>query len=211
MRPKRLKRVPTKRHQLQLTRAESNEKSARAAGNEDAANQSDAAASDWRAFDVSKAILALRSDEPAVRRKALQRLHIRWWHVPAAHMERTLRAAGAPPRALAEIPAVVQGCMVCRDWHKPGPRNVATFRLVLEFNEEVQFDLLFIESRMEPERGTFPVAHLIDSCLRFSQGGITRKDEISLCTCIGRVWIAILGPMITLVLDEDRHEGSGHH
>ena len=39
---------------------------------------------DWRNFDVSKALSALRSPEPQVRRKALQRLHLRWWHAGAS-------------------------------------------------------------------------------------------------------------------------------
>ena len=53
-----------------------------------------------------------------------------------------LSAARAPTKALKEIPNVVQSCMVCRDWKKPLSNNVAAFRLTLEFNEEVQFDII---------------------------------------------------------------------
>ena len=176
----------------------------RSARHAEASNQSDnAAAEDWRAFDLKKAFSALRSPDAATRRKALQRLHIRWWHVPSEPFKRTLEAAGAPAEAIAEIPSVVQGCVVCRDWRKPGPRNVTTFRLVMEFNEEVQFDLLFYHSLLEPERGNIPIAHLIDACVRFSRTGVTRKDEISLTTTIAALWISLFGPMGVLVLDEE--------
>ena len=170
----------------------------------DASHQSDhSAVEDWRTLDVQKALETLKSDDAGVRRKALQRLHIRWWHVPSEAFQRTLRVAAAPARAVAEVPSVVQACSICRDWRRPGPRDVATFRLVLEFNEEVQFDLMFYTSLLEPARGSIPVAHLIDSCIRFSQTGTTRRDEIALCTIIARTWIAIFGPMTTLTLDEE--------
>jgi hypothetical protein len=157
----------------------------RAATTADSTNQSDnAAVEDWRTMDVNKALSALRSPEASVRRKAIQRLHVRWWHAPSESLKRLLEAAGAPANALADIRAVVQSCAICRDWKRPGPRNIATFRMVQEFNEEVQFDLMFYHSKMEPARNLICVAHLIDVCLRYSQTGVTSKDEVSLCTCI---------------------------
>ena len=85
----------------------------RAARQVEVGNQSDhTAVEDWRAFDVSRALAALRSSDPATRRKALQRLHIRLWHAPTEQFRRTLEAAGAPPQALAEVPSVVQGCLI---------------------------------------------------------------------------------------------------
>ena len=95
------------------------------------------------------------------------RIHIRWWHAPTEALCRTLKAAGAPAMALADVPAVVQRCVVCRDWAKPGPRNIATFRIILEFNEEAQFDLLFYTSILEPDRGQRTICHLVDACLRW--------------------------------------------
>ena len=68
---------------------------------------------DWRTFDVSKALTALKSPDPAVRRKALQRPHLRWWHAGISAMKRTLAPAGAPTQALADVDAVAQACAIC--------------------------------------------------------------------------------------------------
>ena len=103
---------------------------------------------DWRTFDLKKAMRALASNDESVRKKALQRLHIRWWHVQTEAFQRILRAAGAPSRAVADVPAVVQACSICRDWKRPGPKSVTSHRLTDHFNEEVQFDLLFYLSLM---------------------------------------------------------------
>ena len=133
----------------------------------------------------------------------MQRLHVRWWHASTEALTRTLRAAGAPAQALGEIAGVVQACMICRDWKTPGPKNITTFRLVLEFNEEVQFDLLFYHSLLEPTRGLIGIAHLIDVCVRFSLAAVSSKEEAALTATIGRIWISIFGPMTTLTLDEE--------
>ena len=92
---------------------------------------------------MTKAVSALRSPDQATRKKALQRLHIRWWHASTEQLTRTLTAAGVLAEGVADIPAVVQCCLICRDWRSPGPRNMATFRLTMEFNEEVKFDLMY--------------------------------------------------------------------
>eukprot|EP00973_Karenia_brevis_P047493 6594134-Karenia_brevis.AAC.1 len=67
-------------------------------------------------------------------------------------MSQILRASGVPNKAIEHVPDIVNGCMVCRDWHRPGLQNVATFRLSLAFNEDVQFDLMFYRSVLQPER-----------------------------------------------------------
>ena len=158
---------------------------------------------DWRACDMGKLLAALRSSDAATRRKALQRLHIRWWHAPTESMKNTLEVGGAPPAAIADIPSVVQACQICRDWRRPNPRNILSFRLVRQCNEEVQFDLMFHVCRLEPDRGMLPILHLIDVCLRFSQGATSRKDELALTTTISRIWISIFAAMQTLTMDEE--------
>ena len=163
----------------------------------------DAAGEDWRAFDVSKAMSALRSPDPETRRKAIQRLHIRWWHAGVEPLSRTFRVAGAPAQAIADVPAIVQACNICRDWKRPPPGNIATYRITMEFNAEVQFDLIFYNSLLEPQRGLIPIAHLIDTCIRFSAGAVTTKEEVDLVTTIAKVWISIFGPMTVLCLDEE--------
>ena len=159
---------------------------------------------DFRSFDISKAMQSLNSDNAAVRRKALQRLHIRWWHIPTEAFTRILKAAGAPAASIADIPGVVQACNICRDWKKPGPKAVHSFRIVHEFNEEVQFGLLFYHSQLEPKRGMLTVVHLCDCCTRFSRSGIVQsKDERTLCQVIAELWCSIFGPMTTLTLDQE--------
>ena len=171
----------------------------------DAAGQSDSSAvEDWRALDVRKCMAALASKDPAVRKKAIQRLHVRWWHAPTEHLIQTLKVSGAPPYALADVPAVVQGCLVCRDWHKPGPGAKVSYRLILEFNEEVQFDLMFYRSLIQTERGQLTIVHLVDACVKFSGTRVVKsKEEIELTKAISETWVWMFGPMSVLVLDEE--------
>eukprot|EP00971_Amphidinium_carterae_P305325 6067352-Amphidinium_carterae.1 len=75
---------------------------------------------------------------------ALQRLHVRWFHAPIAHMTKLLTAAGVQgPAIIKELPQVVSACHICRKWARPGPRTMTHIRLVDSFNTEVQVDLLF--------------------------------------------------------------------
>ena len=94
---------------------------------------------------------------------------------------------------------------MCRDWHKPGPHSIATFRLVTRFNEEVQFDLLFYHSLLAPDpTASIPIAHLVDVCVRWGSTGLPgSKEEEALVQTISQIWINIFGPMETLVLDEE--------
>ena len=61
----------------------------------DSSDQVGNAGEDWRLFDVPKAMSSLHSEDEAVRRKALMRLHVRWFHATAQQLSTTLRAAGA--------------------------------------------------------------------------------------------------------------------
>jgi hypothetical protein len=143
----------------------------RLAKHSDSSNQAGGgAAEDWRHFDVSKALEALRSEDASIRRRSLMRLHVRWWHATTEELKRTLHAAGAPPKAIADIPAVVRGGVICRDRRKPPAKSIATFRIVWQFNEEVQMDLIFYHSMIEPGLGSIPVLHMIDACVRWSAG-----------------------------------------
>ena len=158
------------------------------------------AAEDLRTFDVTRSMTALRSDHPEVRKRTLQRLHVRWYHATIDQMTAILRAAGVPPRALADIPGVVHSCGICRQWHKPSPKNITAFRMVDRFNEEVQFDLMFYH-----EGGVLVnIIHLIDVCIRWSATRIVEtKEEAELTKAISDMWITIFGPMETLTQDEE--------
>lgn len=71
----------------------------------DKENQADqTAAEDWRTLDVTKVIRGLRNPDIAFVRKELMRLHIRWWRGSTEQLTQTLRAAGAPAKAIKETP-----------------------------------------------------------------------------------------------------------
>ena len=73
----------------------------------------------------------------------------------------------------------------------------------MEFNEEVQMDLLFYTSLLESNKGQRIVLHLIDSCARSSATGVLKsEEETELCTAIARIWF-ILGVMQTLTMDNE--------
>jgi hypothetical protein len=164
----------------------------------------DGAKEDWKHFDISKAMTALRHPDKQIRTRVLQRLHVRWYHAQIAQMTQTLRAAGVPAQAIGEVKDVVNACVVCRDWHRPGTHNVATFKISLAFNEEVEFDLMFYQSLVEPRRGRLVIVHLVDCCIRWDVATvIANKEEDTILAAITMFWIAIFGPMGTLTLDEE--------
>ena len=59
-----------------------------------------------------------------------------------------LIAAGAPEQASDLIQVVCDTCPACRAWHRPGKRPIATSRVVTDFNQDVQVDLLFCKSHV---------------------------------------------------------------
>ena len=80
---------------------------------------------------------------------------------------------------------------------------MATFRLTVEFNEEVQFVLMTYMSILKPELGLIPIAHLICTCIRWSATARTTEEENNRTSTVGRIWIQIDGPMQTLTLYAD--------
>ena len=147
----------------------------------------------------------LRSYDESVIRKALQRLHVKWYHCETARLQSFFRAAGVPAKACNFVPQVVQACQVCRPWKGPGQANKLTYSLALSFNEEVQFDLLFYHSRLEPGFGGangVPIAHLIDCCIRWPACVASPSKTIwDLLNCISNGWVSVFGNMQTLTLD----------
>ena len=81
---------------------------------QDRADQADqGAAEDHRTTDVTKVLQLLQSQDDSVLRKALQRLHIKWYHCETERLQSILRAAGAPlkgvqsrPRSGASVPGL---------------------------------------------------------------------------------------------------------
>ena len=77
----------------------------------------------WRHEHVSRVMMRPGSEHEAARKLAIQRLHIRRYHLPATHMQPLMRAAKAPKGAINEVPSLVQGCDICRQWQKPPPHT----------------------------------------------------------------------------------------
>lgn len=109
-------------------------------------------------------------------------------------LQQTLRAAGAPSRAVNVIPAVINACQACRHWKKPPPHSTLS----------ITFDWLFYNSLLEPTRDARPIIHLIDTCLRWSATqDCGRKTIKILLDRISAIWISIHGPMKVLTMDQE--------
>ena len=85
-------------------------------------------------------------------------------------MRRMLRAAGVDTSVIAMVGSVVDTCRVCRLWWRPGERPQSTPKLSLQFNDEVQLDLLFYERRI--------VGRMIDGCVRWTVARELRSKEL---------------------------------
>eukprot|EP00959_Pyramimonas_sp_CCMP1952_P365837 7661987-Pyramimonas_sp.AAC.1 len=110
-----------------------------------------------------------------------------------------MRAAQVPAKAVGEVPGVVQGCDVCRQWQTPPPHSVTAVRLVTEFNFEVQMDLWFCHSLIDQPHVMRTIMHLIDVCIRWSANGLLKdKEETTLCTKISELWLSHHGAMRAL-------------
>ena len=90
---------------------------------------------EWTAFDLGHALKLLHSRDPAVIRRTLRRLHVRFWHAPSIRLSELLRHAGAPDEAIKAIGSIVDSCRVCRMWTRPGPRSMTVMRLANGLNE----------------------------------------------------------------------------
>ena len=121
-------------------------------------------------FPVGQVLMARQSDvqpegpdNEAGQRRLLRRLHLRWWHAGTTTMQRTLRAAGVPNHVLELVRQIVETCAICRTWTRPGPDTVASGRIVIGFNVEVEGDILFIT--LAGTKYTF--IHLVDRGVRW--------------------------------------------
>ena len=81
---------------------------------------------DWSNFSVGRAIKLLHSPNKLVVRRALRRLHIRWWHAPPQRMDELLHTAGTPQEAVDLCQLIYDTCPVCRIWMMSGVRSIAT-------------------------------------------------------------------------------------
>jgi len=162
----------------------------------DVETQADEKGIEWSSWDLGRSLQLLRSANPAVVRRTLRLLHIRWWHASAEKMTNLLRSAGLPVAVLNMVDAIVDTCRPCRMWKRPGPANTTTSRMNYNFNDVVQHDLMFIKK--------LPWQHLIDTCTRLTQcTDIPKKDTPSLIEGIYVQWIKPYGPPDVLETDQE--------
>ena len=109
-------------------------------------------------------------------------------------MHRILRQVGVPDNILKLIPGIVATCASCRAWHRPGPASVATAELADTFNQQVEFDLMFMHK--------YIIFHLIDRCTRWHAAcTVPDKHDRTLVNTLDSLWVAHHGPMRELIAD----------
>ena len=71
-------------------------------------------------------------------KKALRRLHLRWYHATIAQMTRLLSLVGVPQDVMKLIAEVVDTCRICRTWARGAPHVRTATRISLRFNQALQ-------------------------------------------------------------------------
>jgi hypothetical protein len=115
-------------------------------------------------------------------------------------METIYKHAGLPQSTLDMIPVVINSCPVCREWAAAGPEPVASLRLVVQINEEVEADIMFYKKLI--------VWNMVDRADRWHACHLLAdKSAPSLQDAISQCWIKIWGPPTFLIIDG---EGGAH-
>ena len=142
-------------------------------------------------------MLLLHSNNDGMLRTTLRRLHIRFWHTGTAKMIDILMLAGAPNNALNIVKEIVDTCRVCRMWSNPSPKSMTTSRMARDFNEIVQWDILFHRKTM--------ISHLLDEATRWTVASLlASKNAQALIEAIMTGWARYHGPMKLLIADGER-------
>eukprot|EP00971_Amphidinium_carterae_P328596 6460551-Amphidinium_carterae.4 len=168
------------------------------------AAQAGSAQLDWRHYDISKAFTGLHGASEKTKLLTLRRLHVRFFHVGIKGLSDLLRLAGVAEDTIALVPLVVHSCTICRQWETPGRRNRIAFRTVDQHNQEVQMDLLFFNSSVEPASEQKVILHMIDVATRYCRAvALASKGDRDICSSISSHWIMIHGAPRTLVVDSE--------
>ena len=151
---------------------------------------------EWNRFDLGASLQLLRSPRVGVVRRALRRLHIRWYHPGAARMKALLQAAGVTREVINLVQDVTDTCRICRAWSRPGPRSMTTTTLRTRFNEEVQIDLLFYRQ--------YIILHMLDVCTRWTVASLMRaRDSDEITKHMQTKWFGLFGPPTLIVCDQE--------
>ena len=102
--------------------------------------------------------------------------------------------AGAPRSALTLVKDIVDTCRICRVWQRPQPKSMTTTRMARDFNDIVQWDILFVRRYL--------ISHLLDEAIRWT-AAVTMPDKFatSIIEAIATTWIRPYGPMRVLIAD----------
>lgn len=86
-------------------------------------------------------------------------------------------------------------------WAKPLPKSLTNVRLATDFNQVVQWDILFHRK--------FMVCHLLVEAIRWTAGSILKgKTAEDLIAAISTHWIRRFGPMGVLIADGEKGPAS---
>ncbi|CAE7261221.1 pol [Symbiodinium sp. KB8] len=150
----------------------------------------------WTSFDLGRALQDLRSIREGVVRRALRKLHIRWFHASAQRMKTLLTAAGVSPEIMVLVQQIVDTCDICRNWTRPGPRTVTSATVTTRFNEEIQVDLLFYRDKI--------ILHMIDRTTRFTVARrIASKHLDNVVEGVMSHWVGMFGPPNRITSDQE--------
>ena len=151
----------------------------------------------WSQWELRKALKGLRSDSEVVICQTLRQIHSRLWRAPAKRLKDLLAAAGAPEHGIAEVQNVVDTCSTCREWQRLSNKPMTSLIITSQFNEGVQFDLLFLEDGMI-------VAHMICLCIRWAQGDLVKdRESKTVLAAIDHFWIRVYGPPKVITSDQE--------
>ena len=156
----------------------------------------------WSKHDLGAVLQQLNSIRPGIVRRALRRLHLRWFHCGANRMKMLLTAAGVKQEILALVDEIVETCSICRMWVRPGPRSIASTSVCTRFNESVQYDLVFYK--------TYIILHMIDCCIRWSAACLV-EDKLgeTLLNAMDKLWFRVYGSPQELVGDRESGVAAG--
>ena len=108
------------------------------------------AAEDFRLFSMSRCWQALKSGDVSRIRLAIKKMHLRWYHARPQYLKSIFTNAGVPKIAIDQVDEVCRACPVCRSWQQPTNKAKVAVRPVHDFNEELQLDLMFYKTQVNP-------------------------------------------------------------
>jgi Reverse transcriptase (RNA-dependent DNA polymerase) len=151
---------------------------------------------EWSTWEMGRCLRALRHPDAAVQQRALRRIHVRLWHASATRLKQILSTAGIPHEALKLVDGVVSTCKVCRLWTRPRDHAQTSSRITNQFNERLQFDILF--------HSTHIIGVLVCEATRYTTAFLLPgKTAVALMTAISKYWFRVFGPPVAIVSDRE--------